>query len=91
MTRIKMGDMGDMYRDWGKLKKQKKDINRQKIMKLINDFQIPHKTMNFESHVILTLNDMRIDLWPTTNKYKIGNKYFHGAYKFLMDILNYNN
>jgi len=79
-----MGDMGEMYRDWEILKKEKKSDNRIKIMKLINDFQIPHKTLNFESHVILTVNGRRIDVWPSTNKAKIGNNYYRNAYEVLL-------
>jgi hypothetical protein len=79
-----MGDMGDMYRDWAILKKERKSTNKERILNLLNTNGIQFIAKNESNHLIVTINDNRIDIWPTTNKVKFANKYFGSAYQFLL-------
>jgi len=79
-----MGDMGDMYRDWSELKKEKKRSDYELIMNLLNKNNIPFVEKNYGSHLIVTIGRDRIDVWPTTNKAKLGVMYHYNAYQFLL-------
>lgn len=80
-----MGDMGDMYRDWKELKKEKKRTNHEWIMNLLKTNHISFDEKNGGSHLIVWINEKRIDVWPTTNKAKYGIKYHYNAYQFLLE------
>lgn len=79
-----MGDMGDMYRDWDVMKKEKKRTNREWIINLLIKNNISYMSQNMGSHLIVFINDERIDIWPATNKAKYELRYERNAYQFLL-------
>lgn len=84
-----MGDMGDMYRDWKVLKKEKKCTNKERILNFLTTNGISYVTKNEGSHLIFFIGEERFDIWPTTNKVSIGNRYYQNAYKFLLGKIKY--
>lgn len=85
MLEPKMGDMGEMYRDWDAHKKQLKQSNYEWIMNLLTKNNIKFKDKNHGSHLHVWINEERIDVWPTTNKAKLGVKYHYNAYQLLLE------
>lgn len=81
-----MGDMGDMYRDWDKLRKKQKDDNLIHAMNWLKDNQIDFESKNDGNHLIITINKKRIDFWPTTNKLKIGKSIVGNGLIFIKKI-----
>jgi hypothetical protein len=63
-----MGDMGDMYREWDALKKEKKRTNQEWILNLLTKNNVSFVSKNMGSHLIVTINEKSIDVWPTTKE-----------------------
>lgn len=79
--------MGDMYRDWKEIKKEKKRTDSEWIMNLLVKNNISYMSQNNGSHIIVFINEERFDVWPTTNKVKYGTghgRYNTNAYQFLL-------
>jgi hypothetical protein len=81
-----MGDMGDMYRDWDALKKEQKNDNRNTALEWLKENQIEFKSKNLGSHLILILNQKRIDFCPSTNKIKVGESIIGNGLDFIKKI-----
>lgn len=68
-----MGDMGDMYREWNKLKKANKDHNRRKNMKLLKEHGISY--IEHTSYFLTIPNQNRkINFYPSTGLWFYSNE-----------------
>lgn len=61
-----VGDMGEMFKDWAKVKQDKRARNRDASAALLTQAQIPFVVKNEGAHLIV---DGRIDFWPGTGKW----------------------
>jgi hypothetical protein len=82
-----MGDMGEMYQDWGKIKKDQKAVrekrNREVIRQWIEEdeeIDATHLFVEYRAHSILFRfpDKPKADFFPTTNKWRSGNRNFYG-------------
>ncbi len=82
--------MGEMYKAWDEIKKEQKQNNNDWILHLLKTNNIQFKIKNYGCHIIVAIDNQRIDVWPTANKAKIGYKYYYNAYELLRDMIKRN-
>jgi hypothetical protein len=78
-----MGDMAEVFRDWGILKRERKEKNTLTAMAWIKDNNIEYQSKNGGAHIILNICATRVDLWPSTNKAKIHDRIIGNAMGFI--------
>lgn len=87
-----MSDMGDTFREWGKIKKAKRASNREQSTKLLTEHNIVFESKNDGAHLIIKRDygQATIDFWPGTGKWiarskhrPIRNRGVHSLLKFL--------
>ena len=81
-----MGDMGDMYRDWGEWTKEKKQERRENALMWLHDNHLPYQEFNNGLHLKVTINDKKIDFWPTTDRIKVDDKYLYDGMNYLINL-----
>jgi len=58
-----MGDMGDLFNDWRKVKQEKRSANRQSSAEMLRGAGIAFEERNGGAHLIV---EGRVDFWPGT-------------------------
>lgn len=82
-----MGDMGDMYRDFDEIKKERKAKRENKNMQIIRDWIEEDKKrslfiVNKPHSILFRFPDKpKADFYPTTNKWRSRNKTYYGDAK----------
>lgn len=66
-----MNDMGDVYRAWKEIKKEKKESNLDNSMRLLDENGVTYTSHNNGYHVIIYTAAKTVDFWPTTGKFII--------------------
>jgi len=85
-----MGDMGDDFRAWNKVKQEKKRSNLETSTQLLIDNNISFKSHNYGVHIAVVGNNEIIDFWPSTGKWIVRktNIKGRGIFKLLRRIKN---
>ena len=81
-----MGDMGDMYRDWDALKKERKAERFEEAMAWIKEKKIPFESKNNGYHLVIEITKQRMDFWPTTNTLKIGMRHIPNGLQYIQNV-----
>ena len=87
-----MGDMGDMYRDWDKIKKERKEKREIKNDDALAEWleensKATQHVMRSSSSVLFRFpGKPKTDFYPTTNKWVCKNKTYYGD---VMKCLNW--
>ena len=83
-----MGDMGEMFRDWDKAKKEKKASNLKHSTQKLIDLGISFESKNGGNHLVINHNNKIVDFWPSTGKYKFRarEKYCRGVNKLIKEL-----
>ncbi len=69
-----MGDMGDFFNDLKEHNKARRHKNLEEAQKSEIDW-----TKHTPWHWSITLQDDRLDYWPTKNKFRWRNRTYHGT------------
>lgn len=64
-----MGDMGDMYRDWNKAKKEKRQANQESSTAILEKSGVKFESKNWGNHLVVSGRKGLIDFWPSTGKF----------------------
>ncbi len=83
-----MGDMGEMFRDWDKMKKNKKAGNLIFSKNKLSELGIDFESKNGGVHLVINHNGVVVDFWPSTGKYKFRTrkKYCRGLRKLIKEL-----
>lgn len=83
-----MGDMGEVFRDWGKSKKEKKLSNLEFSTKKLTELGVNFERKNAGVHLVINHNGKTVDFWPSTGKYKFRSKkkYCRGLKKLIKEL-----
>lgn len=83
-----MGDMGDLFNEWHKIKQEKRANNKRSSTIILDENGISYKPHNNGIHLIIKHNGFIVDFWPSTGKYIVhgSKKYKRGIYRLLRDI-----
>jgi len=65
-----MSNMAEIYREWHKIRKDKKMDNLSKSKAILEEENIEFSEHNMGSHFVIYINEAReFDFWPTTGKF----------------------
>lgn len=64
-----MGDMGDMFNAWRKVKKEKKQSNLEQSTSILEQSKFDFESRNGGVHLIVYAVNEIIDYWPSTGKW----------------------
>ena len=73
-----MGDTGDDMKAWNETKKKKKINNQESSTKLLITHGIKFESHNNGNHLIVKGERRLIDFWPSTGKFIVRGKNYHG-------------
>lgn len=77
-----MGDMGDFFRDWRQLNKERRERNLTAAQTIAENF-----TIHTEWHWSTMCCADRLDYWPSTNKWMWRGKKYTGTPEQLMNFM----
>jgi hypothetical protein len=85
-----MGDMGEVFRDLRESTKQRKVIRMQDAESVTQYFQ-RHSQWHYSTHLPepsdRPIHERRVDWWPSTSKWRFGNKNYYGNPEHLVAFL----
>lgn len=83
-----MGDMGEMFREWDKVKKEKKLSNLEFSTNKLTELGVEFERKNCGAHLVINHGGKIVDFWPSTGKYKFRsrNKYCRGLKKLIKEL-----
>lgn len=83
-----MGDMGEMFREWDRSKKEKKLSNLAFSTKKLIELGVDFESKAGGVHLVICHNGGTVDFWPSTGKYKFRNrkKYCRGLKKLIKEL-----
>lgn len=61
-----MSDLGDTYRQWSKIKQDKRRENIVKSIQILIDNKVHFISRNNGVHLIVYHNQIHVDFWPST-------------------------
>jgi hypothetical protein len=84
-----MSDIGNDFKAWNKVKKQKKVDNIRSSTELLKARGFDFNIMNGGTHLIIQHNGETADFWPSTGKYNIrgSSSYNRGVYNLISDLI----
>jgi len=68
-----MSELGEAFRDMKNHSQQKRALNREKSAQLLREHNIFFSTHNDGAHLRIPHNNIVIDFWPGTGKWKVPN------------------
>lgn len=76
-----MGDMGEVFNEMKRMKKERRASNTESSTNLLIDKGVKFEAKNFGAHLVVHGKDGRlIDFWPSTGKFRVrGHKRFQGG------------
>lgn len=79
--------MGEMYKDWDCIKKERSKINRNRIFNVLIDNGIVFLQKNNGEHLFFNINSEPMQVWPSSNKLMLKSRVINGAYDFILNRL----
>ena len=64
-----MGDMGEIFNEWSKVKKDKKRSNQRQSTEMLINAGAKFQSKNGGNHLIVEGRNGLIDYWPSTGKF----------------------
>lgn len=84
-----MGDMGEVFNAIKEEKRAKRQNNLKNNQQLIDSSWTIHSEYHVSKTVRIEDRDVRVEFWPSSNKWKVGNRYYRGSLpKALKEIIH---
>lgn len=64
-----IGEVGEFWNDVNKIRKKKREDNRNNSSKILSDKNINFHSKNYGAHLIIEHNNHQVDFWPGTGRY----------------------